>query len=155
MRKYRVAFLNTCKGNILTERERKYRLYRLEQETKPDSPEPIDAEILPYLKRINRFPFLVTTQSCCGHGEDPRTGRKAHIDFRSALSVENTINKIIRPFSDKWINSEVSLMTESERLRYVLWLDNKEWEKQLDSFIEILCNVYTTEVKHKRMRKNV
>lgn len=127
--------LNFLMGNRLTMQEKEYRLNKLQEEIGKGW---VDEEIIPFLERINAFPFIVTTQSCCGHNEDPATGRHAHIDFRCTLTEQDTIDKILRPFSNNWINSDVTLMLEANRVRYVIWLDNKEWTEQLESFIEVL-----------------
>jgi len=126
------------KGNILTEEERKLRLLFLDEEIKENR---VDKDMIPFLKRINRFPFIVTTQSCSGHGEDPSKGRHAHIDFRSALSEKDTINKILRPMSERFVDISISLMLEVNKLRYVIWLNNFKWKEQLEYFISILEQV--------------
>lgn len=135
--------LRDFRGNILTQEEKAYRLshgYSL------DAPEPIDKEIMPYLERINKFSFICTTQSCCGHNEDPKTGRHAHIDFRSALSEKDTIDKILRPFDSQiahFFNSvcSIQLALEADRLRYNIWLHNDKWKGELELFIQILGTI--------------
>jgi len=128
-------------GNICSIKERIYRLQHLEQEIKRGW---VDKEIIPYLERINFFTFLVTTQSCCGHDEDPQEGRKAHIDFRSLLSEAETIDKIIRPFVMKRNPPDVTIeiMVEPYGIRYIVWLMNDRWKEQLEDFINILKNVH-------------
>lgn len=127
-------------GNVCSEKEREFRLRELEEEIKTGW---LDKEIVPYIKRINLYPFLVTTQSCCGHGENPMTGRRAHIDFRSLLSETDTINKISRPFDSKRnpSDSALELVIEPYGIRYLLWLRNDAWKEQLEDFISVLREV--------------
>jgi len=134
--------LEEFKGNILTGEEKQYRLKTYYEEKKEGY---IDKAITPFLEMINEFPFIMTTQSCCGHGEDiecPEHGRRAHIDFRCMLSVEDTIDKILRPFTEKHYHSvSCQLMMECDRLRYCLWIDNDRWKQQLADLLDILRDV--------------
>lgn len=125
------------KGNRLTKRERNYRLKKLEKEIQEGL---VDQEIIPYLERINKFPFLITTQSCCGHKDKRKTGSKAHIDFRSALSERDTINKILRPLDAKRDPPDIAvqIMIETYGVRYCLWLRNDKWEEQIEDFLKVL-----------------
>lgn len=127
--------LDQFKGNILTKEEKEYRLGELQEEIKRGN---IDRELLPYLERINRFPFLMTTQSCCGHERGFRQ-IGAHIDFRSSLGVENTINSILKPLDAKFPSLSFSLYgLHCDRLRFAVWLDNERWREQLEYFINLL-----------------
>ena len=98
-----------------------------------------DKEFIPYLERLNCFWFIMTTQCCSGHSGVPNRKAFPLIDFRSALSMEDTIDKIIRPFEDlqypPWMS--IQLHTEGERLRFVLWLDKDKWKDQIEQLIEI------------------
>jgi len=126
--------MNKFKGNILTAEEKEYRLMKLYKNV-----EEIDEEIFPYLVKINKFPFIVTTQSCCGH--KGLSGRQAHIDFRCALTEKDTIDLFLRPMSNKFEKINIELMLEANRLRYCLWLDNNKWREQLNYFIDLLVKV--------------
>jgi len=106
--------LEKFKGNVLTEEEKIYRLKQLEKVCEVGE---VDKEFLPFLFIINLYP-VVTTQCCCGH----KGKEKPHVDFRSSFSVEDTINKIIRPLHELHPGITVELFTECERLRYCLWL---------------------------------
>ena len=123
-------------GNIMGEKERSNRLKELDEDIERGW---VDKEIIPYLERINKFPFLVTTQSCCGHNED-RDGRRAHVDFRSMLNEANTINKILRPFAEKRnpLDVGIELMIEPYGIRYIIWMRNDRWQNQLEDFIKTL-----------------
>jgi len=122
----------------MTPQERRLRLESLKEEIQMGY---VDEEMIPYLERINRHKFIVTTQSCCGHGEDPeKGGRRAHIDFRTSLDPETVIDRILKPldrkFSPKLSFSLYGL--HCDRLRYCIWLDNREWREQLEFFIQLL-----------------
>ena len=94
-----ISELTKVRGNCLTYREKVIRSVLLEREIEEGE---IDKSCIPYLNRINKIKFIMTTQCCCGHGEKPSKGRRAHIDFRSALSESDTINHILRPFDKKF-----------------------------------------------------
>ena len=132
--------LPISQGNVCSIKERNYRLKELEEEIKRKW---VDEEMIPYLIRINKFLFLVTTQSCSGHNEDMRDGRKAHIDFRSLLSEKDTIDKILRPFDIKRNPPDCAyeLMVEPYGIRYIIWLRNDLWREQLEDFIKVLEEV--------------
>lgn len=139
------------KGNILTEAERKFRLenfYKVVAATKDGTDsEPLDEVLIPYLEKINSFPFLITTQSCWGHNRS-RDEKKAHFDFRSKLTEKDTIDKLIRPMTDKFCPIlGCELMLECDRLRYCLWLDNKNWKQQFEHFISLLERISPEESK--------
>ncbi|MBA7684482.1 hypothetical protein ES703_92878 [subsurface metagenome] len=132
------------KGNILTEEERKFRLENFHKviaatRNGTDS-EPLDEILIPYLEKINSFSFLVTTQSCWGHNK-PKNEKHAHFDFRSKLTEKDTIDKLIRPMTDKFLPVVCELMLECNRLRYILWLDNKNWEQQFEHFLNLLKQI--------------
>lgn len=139
--------LDKFKGNILTSEEKEYRLmspnglyYNVAE---------IDEEIFPYLVKINGFPFIVTTQSCCGHkGEN---NRKAHIAFRCALTEKDTIDLLLRPMSNKF-EIYVELILEEEGLRYCLRLDNNKWKEQLNYFIDLLLRVLMIRIKSEQSK---
>ena len=136
-------------GNLLTREEKELRLNLLQKEI--DEGE-VDEEIIPYLKKINSYPFIVTTQSCCGHNEDPIRGRRAHIDFRTSLSPEVVINCLLKPMDKKYsphIGFQL-LGLECDRLRYCMWLDNQNWREQLNYFIELLESLYEKEIKKEK-----
>ncbi len=117
-------------------REKEKRLERLRKEIEMGR---VDKELIDYLERLNSFPFIVTTQSCCGHGEDPKAGRRAYIDFRTSLSFEEVVSKILSPLERKY--PELSFQLFGVRVgkpRFCVWLDNKEWREQLEYFIRLL-----------------
>lgn len=125
-------------GNQLTAEEKEFRMKNYEHLKKIKSPPELDEEIIPYLDRINAFPFLVTTQSCCGHGR-PQSEKHAHADFRSGLNERDTIDFLLRPLADRSDpNLSFELMTECDRLRYIIWLSNDKWKEQLEYFIHLL-----------------
>lgn len=133
--------LESFKGNILTKEEREYRLIGFHREIISGD---IDKELVLYLKKINFFPFIVTTQSCFGHSTRhyDRKFKRAHFDFRSMLSETDTINLLLRPMCDKFESIWIELMLECNRLRYCLWLDNNKWEQQFKYFIRLLDTQY-------------
>jgi len=128
--------LDQFKGNILTKEEKEYRMSRLIKTVQDDNFDmAIDLELVPYLRRINSFPFIMTTQSCTGHNGD--NGRKAHFDFRSMLSEKDTIDLLLRPVSE-FEGVSIELMLEADKCRYCLWLDNNKWKKQIKFFVSLL-----------------
>lgn len=130
--------LDQFKGNILTKKEKEYRLGELQKEIKEGN---IDRELLPYLEKVNKFPSLMTTQSCCGHGGSSKD-KRAHIDFRSSLGVEYTINSILKPLDAKFPSLSFSLYgLHCDRLRFEVWLDNERWREQLEYFITLLKKI--------------
>jgi len=130
--------LSSFKGNQLSIEEKWYRLTRLQSFIKIGEDYLPDKEFIPYLEKLNSFWFIMTTQCCSGHYDNPKRNCRAHIDFRSALSIEDTINKIIRPF-DNLQNPPVSIgiTAEGNRLRFILWIKNEKWEEQIKQLIEI------------------
>jgi hypothetical protein len=134
-------------GNVMTAAEKRLRVKQLREELEYNQ---IDGELIPYLVRINRFPFIATTQSCCGHGghRELRSGRKsrtwAHIDFRSGLTPAETIDWILRPLYDRFPEENeirVDLALECGSLRYVVWLSNDIWRTQLDYLMCLLSGI--------------
>jgi hypothetical protein len=120
-------------GNRLTPGEKVYRLAVLKKEITDGE---VDDEFLPFLEAINSHPDFVTTQCCTGHGENRRRGgRQAHLDFRSAWPVERVVDEILRPLEGE---VSVQLMLESDRLRYVLWMENDSWEKTALTLLDLL-----------------
>lgn len=125
--------LEKFKGNILSKEEKEIRLDLLNEDI-----DDIDIEFLHYLNRINKCWFICTTQCCTGHYEDVKNGgRKSHIDFRCRLTEKDTIDLILRPLETR-IGCTISICTELERLRYIIWLDNSNWKKDIEEFIKIL-----------------
>ena len=126
-------------GNILTRKEKKYRMVRLKQTIADDNFDMrIDRELIPFLEKINSFPFIVTTQSCCGHGK--KTDQKAHFDFRSMLSEKDTIDFLLRPMAELE-GITIELMLETNKCRYCLWLDNERWKEQIEAFVSLLKTI--------------
>jgi len=126
-------------GNILTKEEKKYRMDRLKKTIADDDFDmSIDRNLVDYLSEINKFQFLVTTQSCCGHNGN--NDRRAHFDFRCMLSEKDTIDFLLRPMAELE-GVTVELMLETNKCRYCLWLDNKRWKEQLTFFISLLRTI--------------
>jgi len=126
-------------GNILTKEEKEYRMVRLKKtiaDGKFDMP--IDRDLIDYLSEINKFQFLVTTQSCCGHNGD-NDGR-AHFDFLCMLSEKDTIDFLLRPMAELE-GITIELMLETNKCRYCLWLDNEKWKEQIETFISLLRTI--------------
>lgn len=129
-------------GNRFSAKEKHCRIKQLKKEISRGW---VDKELIPYLEKINKFPFVVTTQSCCGH--DEKDGRRAHIDFRSALSEADTINKILRPLEFKRNPPDIAMqiMIEPYGIRYCLWFQNNRWRDSLEDFIKVLNDVSSSE----------
>lgn len=122
-------------GNQMTSEEKSYRLNQMEKEIEDNN---IDIEFIPYLNAINKYDFIMTTQCCTGHeGFD---NLRAHVDFRSSLPTDFVIDRLLRLMEDKY-NISISLMTESKRLRYVMWLDNNNWRNEINYFISLLKQI--------------
>lgn len=131
--------LEKFKGNCFTPEEKEYRLQQLKKEILDGE---VDEEMISYLEKINSYPFIVTTQSCCGHGE--HSGRVAYIDFRSSLSPEEVINYLLKPLDKKfspYIGFQLCGL-DCDRLRYCIWLHNEMWKEQLEYFIQLLESYY-------------
>lgn len=126
------------KGNVLSEEERQYRLKMFNRFKNEGL---IDKEFIPYLNIINSFPFICTTQCCTGHYENEKKGRKAHIDFRCKLTPNKVVDCIIRPVQENYPTVYFTLMTENNRLRYVLWLDNDNWKEEIEYLIKLLNQI--------------
>ena len=129
--------LTRFRGPQLTHAEKRYRLQELESEIEQGL---VDKEMIPYLKKINAYPFIVTTQSCTGHGEDPATGRQAHVDFRCALPIYMVMDELLMPM-DEQFSPKIGFWLMGlwcDRLRYVMDSPNDAWEEQLSYFIELL-----------------
>lgn len=54
------------KGNRLTVEEKEFRLKELDQAISIGW---VDEDFIPFLHRINKLPFFMTTQCCTGHGD--------------------------------------------------------------------------------------
>jgi hypothetical protein len=124
--------IDDFRSNVMSVEEKVYRMNRLNL-----NEDQIDKGFMPYLEKINEYDFIMTTQCCTGHGKDD--DRKPHFDFRSGLSENKTINYIIRPLQEKFY-VDVNLMTELDMLRYVIWMEDDEWEDVMKFFIELLEN---------------
>ena len=70
-----------------------------------------------------------------GHNGD--NNRRAHLDFRSALPMEETVLHLIKPLQDKHY-TDCYINTECERVRYCLWMENHNWEEQVEYTISLL-----------------
>lgn len=130
--------LDNYKGNTLTSEEKQLRLKYFSESLKSGE---IDIEMVPFLEAINKFDFIMTTQCCCGHGENAIDGgRKAHLDFRCSLPVEKVIDSILRPLAKKsYYHLELEL--EKDRLRYILWMENEEYKEVLVNLIDLLHTI--------------
>lgn len=118
-------------GNRLSEEEKKYRLKELNKLIEENE---IDEEMLPYLDVMNSIDGVVSTQCCCGHNNKEL---KAYIDFRCSAEPEIVIDLILRPIEDKF-GCNIQLMTEHNRLRYCIWMNNAEWEDEMKYLIQLL-----------------
>lgn len=129
--------LDQFRGPLLTSEEKKYRLQGLANEIELGE---VDEKMIPYLKNINSYPFIVTTQSCTGHGEDRGTGRQAHVDFRCALPIHMVMDELLMPMDERFSPSIFFTLMGlwCDRLRYVMDFDNDTWEDQISYFINLL-----------------
>lgn len=120
--------LEQFRGNLLlTKSEKEYRLLELEEAI---SERHIDQECIPLLERINEYPWIVTTQSCCGHD-----GLKTpHVDFRTMLQFSQFF-ELCSPIADSF---NIQLMGyEMLMPRYVFWFEaNITWEDGMEILIE-------------------
>jgi len=132
--------LDQFRGHLLTNEEKEYRLQGLANEIESGE---VDEEMIPYLEKINSYPFIVTTQSCTGHGEDRGTGRQAHVDFRCALPIHMVMDDLLMPMDEQFSPQIFFTLMGlwSDRLRYVMDFDNDTWEEQLSYFIDLLEEV--------------
>ena len=124
-------------GNLLTQEEKAYRLKELYEYNVGND---LDMEFLPYLKRINAFPFMCTTQ-CCDGGKEGQDD--AHFDFRCAYPPEWVVDNLLKPIVEKFEGIHVSLYgLHADRLRYCIWIRNEEygydWWEPVEYFISQL-----------------
>lgn len=132
------------KTNKMCPEEKEVRMKLFEQSKKQGD---IDEEMIPFLDSINMIPIFMTTQCCCGHGDDPKQGgRRAHIDFRSSLTIEETVNNVLRGIEET-VGANVQLAMEEDRCRYIIWLDNETWEDDLHKVVSIMLNAYRRKTK--------
>ena len=127
--------LSDFEGNYLSSEEKIYRLIELEKEIKEGE---VDEEMIPYIDLLNSNKYCVTTQCCYGHNGD--NNRIAHIDFRSTLSIECVIDNILRPMENKF-GCNIQLLTEQDRLRYCIWMDNSNWQDQMRHLIYLFDSI--------------
>lgn len=132
----------TFKGNVMGSMEKMLRLKVLRYLIRMGKAvsDPLDEEFIPYLCVMNQF-SIMTTQCCTGHNENPKTGRRAYFSFRSVLSIEDTIDFLLRPLQDKYVEIDISLCTECNQLRYCIWLSNKKWKEQVEFFMGLLTEL--------------
>jgi len=124
-------------GNLLTQEEKEYRigqLYELHIKEFKD----LDMRFLPYLERINAFPFICTTQCCDGDHDG-----LAHFDFRCSNPPEWVIDNLLKPLDEKFEGIHISLYgLDANRLRYCIWIKYKEygyeWQEPVEYFISQL-----------------
>lgn len=127
--------LEKFNGNELSKEEKEYRIKQLFDEMINNE---VDFEFIPYLMLINYYNFIMTTQCCTGHNE---INKCAHIDFRCSFKSDFVIDKIIRPLSDKFSDIDIELITEGNKVRYILWLNNNIWKEQIMELLNILDNI--------------
>ena len=122
-------------GDLLTQKEKEHRLRELYEHSVGND---LDMEFLPYLERINAFPFMCTTQCCDGEQDGV-----AHFDFRCSNPPEWVINNLLKPLDKKFEGIHISLYgLHGDRLRYCIWIKYREygydrWEP-VDYFISLL-----------------
>ncbi len=127
--------LSQFTGTVLTPEEKEWRVHGYEHELEDGR---IDEELIPYIERINEFPFIVTTQSCSGHGEDPAADKQAHIDFRSSLTPKTVVEELLIPMDKEFGTLGFNLALEADRCRYIIWFIDNVWEDKLKYFITLL-----------------
>jgi hypothetical protein len=130
--------LNSFKGNVMSAEEKMWRDRAYDHLKSSSSKGNLDKELIPYLDRINAFPFIATTQSCCGHGGSKE--RRAYIEFRSGMSMEDTVAKLIEPLYHE-LDDEIWLALSCDTLGYVFWVKNERWKDTLEIFIDLLERV--------------
>lgn len=122
-------------GNLLTQEEKAHRLKELYEYNVGND---LDMEFLPYLERINAFPFMCTTQCCNGEQDGI-----AHFDFRCSNPPEWVIDNLLKPLEVKFEGIHISLYgLHGDRLRYCIWIKHEEygydWWEPVDYFISLL-----------------
>jgi len=132
--------LDSFIGNLLTQEEKEYRLRELYDLNIKEFKD-LDMEFLPYLERINAFPFICTTQCCTGHHRPDDDG--AHFDFRCSTPLEWVIDNLLKPLVKKFSGDHISLYgLHCDRLRYCVWIRPKEygygWWEPVEYFIKLL-----------------
>lgn len=61
-----------------------------------DYPSNMDPECVPLCDALNALPGIVTTESCCGHGEYP------HRIFFNAETVESLLPIVLAAYHNEW-----------------------------------------------------
>ena len=142
--------LGDFKGNYLSEEEKEYRIKILKEELEKGD---IYQEMVPYLHRLNAFDILMTCQCCTGHGENPREGgRKAHIDLRCMIEIDQVMDKVLRPIYNEH-GISITLALEEERLRYVIWFNNESYREEMEYLIELFNKLNEEHLEIKEMFK--
>lgn len=125
--------LDGFRGNILGAEEKLIRMDLLAHEIARGD---IDLPFIPYLHRLNQY--CVMTTQCCDGRVKGRRRKRAYLDFRSMMPVEVTVNHMLRPIENRFPECSFSIYTEAKRLRYCIWMDNKEWEEVMEYFLNLL-----------------
>ena len=131
-------------GPILTPEEKEERLDDYHHELAEGR---IDEELIPYLDRLNEFPFVMTTQSCSGHGEDLAEGRRGGFSFRTSLSPEDVIEHLLLPMERRFEFVQFQLAMEGGRCRYIIWFTDNVWEDKFKHFITLLEGLDVSELE--------
>lgn len=116
----------------LTPAEKGHRLRLLDKCVQENE---VDVAFIPYLHALNDFPFICTTQCCTGHPDRDNT---AHIDFRSALSFEDTFRATQSIVNNDEYRASLEIMGQELTMpRYCLWIGNgNKWTEAMDELIE-------------------
>jgi hypothetical protein len=101
----------------------------------------IDKEFIPYLEKLNKLPFVCTTQCCTGH--EPDSENTCHIDFRTSLDFEEVFRVTAPIVDDVELNVHLQVMGQEMMMpRYCFWIySSKHWKEAVEKLIEALEGV--------------
>jgi len=122
--------LKEFQGNTCNEKEKNIRANKLTISTLANSSQD---EFRDYLIELSKY--CIVPVECEGYSK-----KRMPINFRSMISIEDTITKIIRPFEEQFHN-DIQIFTENNRLRYCIWLHRDAWESEIKYLIELVRGI--------------
>lgn len=107
----------------------------------------VDEAFLPYLDRLNSFPFICTTQCCTGHPKrsNPSHRNTAHIDFRTSLPFESVFWATLPIIDHDEYKASLNIYGQEMAMpRYCLWINNQSrWQEVINVLIQKFEEVQT------------
>lgn len=142
LEKLRGDYNDALNPDVLTPEEKLYELFIIERLLESEE---IDEDIIPFMKKINSFPFIVTTQSCSGHNNkknkyEKKYGKDGYLELRFSLIPTDIINFFLRPLDKKFAGDLLLqiIFQWKGKTCYVLRFHNKNRERILTYFVFLL-----------------